>query len=129
MVEVLLLNKHLTKVFMSVIGPLRFLAIGDWGDNNPDGFMMQGTVAQAMSTWCGVQICDLIVDTGDNFYPQGVLSAGDPRFFTSWENMYDLTNIVGLSWLISVGDHDHDIRVPGDTREYYQVLYWFDIWR
>ena len=127
MIEVLLLNKHLTKVFMSVIGILKFLAMGNWGSDDLDDRNMQRKIAIAMAIWCGSQPCDLIVDTGDNFYPAGVQSSDDYAFSTLWDSMYSLPNIVGLSWLISVGDYDHDISVPGDTREYYQVLYSFDI--
>lgn len=68
-----------------------------------------------MNTWCGTHDFLFIVDTGDNFYEEGVTSVTDPRFDTSWRWVYNLTNIVDKQWY---GDHDHG---PDDGREQYQV--------
>ena len=102
---------------------LKFVAIGDWGDDAGAGVERQKEIAQTMDTWCGRNGCQFIVDTGDNFYPQGVTSVDDVRFDTSWKSVYNLPNIANKQWFISLGNNDHDdeASVPQDQREQYQV--------
>ena len=62
-----------------------------------------------------------IVDTGDNFYEQGVWSADSPRFDDTWRDVYWLEGfpvLASLDWFITVGNHDYGIL---DPRELYQV--------
>jgi hypothetical protein len=107
-------------IFLPLIADgLRYVVIGDWGDDNAN----QYAVADAMSNWCSPTNrgpCDFIVNTGDNFYPDGVTSADDPRFNTTWRWIYDLPNINDLVWFNTVGNHDYGLL---DDRELYQVEY------
>jgi tartrate-resistant acid phosphatase type 5 len=99
---------------------LHFVSVGDWGDNSIAGMERQQVVAEAISGWCGSHDCAFIQSTGDNIYPDGVTSATDPRFETSWRSVYDLANIATKQWYISIGNHDHG---PDDGREQFQIEY------
>jgi hypothetical protein len=102
---------------------LKYILVGDWGDDKPDGVIAQKTVAQQMSNWCASRPCDFIFSAGDNFYPQGVTSPIDPKFETSWRQVYNLPFINALQWYISIGNNDHDSQLPGDNREWNQVIF------
>jgi hypothetical protein len=69
-----------------------------------------------MGQWCLVHGCDFIISTGDNFYNEGVKSADDSRFKTTWRDAYSHPSIANLTWYINVGNHDHR-----HGRESYQV--------
>ena len=106
---------------------ISFIAIGDWG--SPDDLLDQRAVAKAMGDWCLFHQCDFIISLGDNFYSYGVTSKGDPRFDSSWRNIYNQSSIANLPWygtmntvnhknimawnnsllcrFVSLGNHDH----------------------
>lgn len=73
--------------------------VGDWGDDNDN----QYAVAEAMSQWCdpdiGGEVCDFIINTGDNFYPSGVNASNDPRFNTTWKDIYNRPNIADIRFV------------------------------
>jgi len=104
-------------MFLPISG-LHFVSVGDWGDDTVIGIAHQQAVAQTISDWCGTHDTQFILSTGDNFYPDGVTSATDPRFETSWRSIYNLPNIDSKQWYISIGNHDHG---PDDGREQFQV--------
>ena len=60
---------------------LRFVAIGDWGDD--DG--RQYEVAAAMAQWAEVYRPEFVMSLGDNFYPEGVVSVNDTKWFSHWQ--------------------------------------------
>ena len=82
-------------------------------------------MAGTLNDWCGVEECQFIVDTGDNFYSAGVTSVDDPRFETSWRSVYDLPNIASKQWFISIGNHDHGQDIIPDGREWFQVSHFY----
>ncbi len=65
----------------SLSEPLKFLAIGDWGDN--DGNQYQ--VARAMAAWAETRQPIFILTLGDNFYPSGVESTEDVKWDINWQ--------------------------------------------
>ena len=60
---------------------LRFVAIGDWG--NDDG--RQYEVAAGMAQWAEFYHPEFVMSLGDNFYPEGVVSVNDSKWFTHWQ--------------------------------------------
>jgi len=106
-------------LYVRYVTGLSVLTVGDWGDNGTAGLERQERVAVAMSNWCGAHPCDFIFSTGDNFYNDGVVSADDPRFDTSWRNVYDKPHIANLQWHQSLGNHDYSARTS--DRELHQV--------
>jgi tartrate-resistant acid phosphatase type 5 len=118
MMRLLLAVAIFASLFQQHVSGLHFVSIGDWGDDDPVVAYQQKAVAQAMSEWCGSHDCLFIQTTGDNFYPDGVTSATDPRFDTSWCWIYNLTNIDAKQWYIAIGNHDHG---PDGGREEFQL--------
>ena len=47
-----------------------------------------------------------VLSTGDNFYPNGVRSAADRQFFTSFENVYR-DSALAIDWYPALGNHDY----------------------
>lgn len=80
-----------------------FIVIGDWGRNGADH---QQQVADQMGIIAAQFNNRYIISTGDNFYPQGVISEQDPLFFYSFENIYkDFT--LQVDWYLILGNHDY----------------------
>lgn len=95
----------------------RLLVIGDWGWADPDlerqyaivrqNADLQRAVAKAMAAQAAREPIAAVVTTGDNFYPNGVTSATDPRWVTSFEQVY-AAPALQVPWIASLGNHDHD---------------------
>lgn len=95
----------------------RLLVLGDWGWADPalerqyplvrQNADLQRAVAQAMATQAAQEPISAVVTTGDNFYPNGVTSATDPRWVTSFEQVY-AAPALQVPWIASLGNHDHD---------------------
>jgi hypothetical protein len=79
--------------------PVRVLAFGDYGD----GSEAQKRVAAAMLRYHQQHPVDFAVTLGDNFYPSGMESPGDPRWETWWSVLYDPLEI---PFYASLGNHD-----------------------
>lgn len=63
---------------------VRALVFGDWGSRGPG----QRLVAQAMAARARREPVDLLITTGDNFYPRGVTSVDDPQWAEKFEGIY-----------------------------------------
>ena len=87
----------------SASSELRFIAIGDWGQDGQD----QNQIAKAMGKWCSSHRCDFIISTGDNFYPCGVDSVDHEFFNSKWRDVYTHPKIADLKWHMCAGNHDH----------------------
>ena len=89
---------------------------------------MQKRVADILANYCGSTNCPFILDLGDNFYPEGVLSPTDPKFDSSWRNIYNHPALINVNWYISIGNRDYIDKKPSDGRELHQVgtglFYW-----
>ncbi len=70
----------------------------------------QYAVAHAMNEWAATNDPEFVVTTGDNFYSDGAVSPTDPRFNTTWRDVYNGEHIRYLDWYISLGNHDHHDR-------------------
>lgn len=80
-------------------GSLRLVVIGDAGHGND----AQYEVAAAIGRVCAARGCDLVLTTGDNFYPSGVSSPWDSAFEDKFERPYAH---VDLPFYASLGNHD-----------------------
>jgi hypothetical protein len=80
-----------------------FLAIGDWGAH---GSLDQRRVAQQMGLTAEALSAAFVLALGDNFYPDGVSSASDRQFFTSWEGVYRGKSLQ-VDWYAMLGNHDY----------------------
>ena len=83
--------------------PLTFLAVGDWGR---DGAYHQSEVAARMAETATTVSARFVISVGDNFYPAGVASASDPKWKTSFEDVYAAPSLQ-VPWYVALGNHDY----------------------
>jgi acid phosphatase len=84
-------------------GSLNFIVFGDWGRNGePD----QRAVAAQMAVAARAMDAKFIISVGDNFYEDGVQSANDPQWQTSFENVYAAPSLQ-VPWQAILGNHDY----------------------
>lgn len=79
--------------------PIRVVAFGDFGT----GSEAQKQVAAAVLKYHRQTPFDFGVTLGDNFYPVGMESPGDPRWATQWEQLYQP---LGIKFYATLGNHD-----------------------
>jgi acid phosphatase len=82
---------------------LNFLIFGDWGRN---GERDQSEVAAQMAIASKATSSRFIISVGDNFYEDGVASASDPQWQTSFENVYR-DPALQIPWQVILGNHDY----------------------
>jgi len=82
---------------------LNFLVVGDWGR---DGSDHQRDVAVQMGLAGANTGSRYVFSVGDNFYEDGVQSATDSQWRTSYENIYT-ANSLQVPWYVALGNHDY----------------------
>jgi tartrate-resistant acid phosphatase type 5 len=82
---------------------LRFLVVGDWGRN---GEYHQKDVADQMGIEAKNTSAAFVISTGDNFYPDGVISVSDPQWNKSFEDIYSSYSL-NIPWYSCFGNHDY----------------------
>jgi tartrate-resistant acid phosphatase type 5 len=85
-----------------------FLAVGDWGR---DGAFHQAEVAARMGETARAVNAAFVVSVGDNFYEDGVAGVDDPKWKTSFEDVYTAPSLQA-PWYVALGNHDYH----GDTQ-------------
>ena len=80
-----------------------FLVVGDWGR---DGASHQRDVAKQMERAASSRRSCCVVSVGDNFYEQGVASAADPQWRSSYESVYHARSLQ-IPWYVALGNHDY----------------------
>jgi len=88
--------------------PLTFLAVGDWGR---DGAFHQAEVAARMGETAAAIRAKFVISVGDNFYEDGVAGVDDPKWRTSFEDVYTAPSLQ-TPWQVALGNHDYH----GDTQ-------------
>ncbi len=92
-------------------GALRFLVLGDWGR---DGKHHQRDLARQMGRVAEERRCRFVISTGDNFYEDGVVSADDPQWRTSFEDVYTAASLQ-VPWYATLGNHDYHARPQAEV--------------
>jgi 3',5'-cyclic AMP phosphodiesterase CpdA len=82
---------------------VHFFLFGDWGR---DGKAGQVKVSEAMNAVAKIDPPQFIISTGDNFYPDGVQTATDKQWQTSFENIYTGQGLQ-CPWYVVLGNHDY----------------------
>lgn len=82
---------------------LGFVAVGDWGR---DGASHQRDVAWQMGRAAEEIASRFTVSVGDNFYENGVQSAQDAQWKTSFEDIYTAPSLQ-TPWYVALGNHDY----------------------
>eukprot|EP00045_Choanoeca_perplexa_P010534 m.107269 g.107269 ORF g.107269 m.107269 type:complete len:538 (-) comp15310_c1_seq5:756-2369(-) len=82
---------------------LNIVVVGDFGR---DGMCCQVDVALEMALASAKLDADLIISTGDNFYPSGLQFVGDLQSKTSFSNVYTSLQPLQKDWYAVLGNHD-----------------------
>lgn len=82
---------------------INFIVVGDWGRN---GEFHQKDVANEMGKDGTKKSSSFVVSTGDNFYPNGVISTTDPQWNASFEAVYSDYSL-NIPWFTCFGNHDY----------------------
>ncbi len=82
---------------------LSFLAVGDWGR---DGAFNQAAVAKQMGEAAAAIGARFVISVGDNFYEDGVTGVADPKWRTSFEDVYAAPGLQ-VPWWVILGNHDY----------------------
>jgi tartrate-resistant acid phosphatase type 5 len=106
-----MLNRIYILVILSILSlnlfaqkqSISFIAIGDWGRG---GKYNQKETAEQMGLYAGKKQTDFIITTGDNIYNTGVINIDDPKFKTSFEDIYTASSL-NIPWYITLGNHDY----------------------
>jgi acid phosphatase len=85
------------------VAALDFLVVGDWGRN---GASHQREVAMQMGQAGAGLGSRTVFSVGDNFYEDGVQSATDPQWRTSFEDIYT-AGALQVPWYVALGNHDY----------------------
>ena len=80
-----------------------FLIVGDWGR---DGAQHQRDVAVQMGKAATELGSRFVMSVGDNFYDNGVQSASDPQWQSSFEQIYT-DPALQIPWYVALGNHDY----------------------
>jgi acid phosphatase len=82
---------------------LNFLAVGDWGR---DGAFHQADVAARMGETAQALKARFVISVGDNFYEDGITGVDDPKWKTSFEDVYSAPSLQ-VPWHAILGNHDY----------------------
>ena len=88
---------------MAAERPGGFLVVGDWGR---DGAQHQRDVAVQMGKAATELGSRFVMSVGDNFYDNGVQSASDPQWQSSFEQVYT-DPALQIPWYVALGNHDY----------------------
>ncbi|MCY7350353.1 MAG: tartrate-resistant acid phosphatase type 5 family protein [Cytophagaceae bacterium] len=81
---------------------LRFQIIGDWGTDSPE----QRAVATRLNAQAEADGSQFTLSVGDHFYPNGVSSATDSRWQSSFLDVY-AGYVTRRDWFAILGNHDY----------------------
>jgi tartrate-resistant acid phosphatase type 5 len=83
---------------------IHFIVFGDYGNY---GRGNQKLVAERIGSFCKTHVCEFIVTTGDNFYPNGTTSVYDEHWKKSFLETYNDDTIKDLPFYAVLGNHDY----------------------
>jgi len=88
---------------LKAVKGLNFCVIGDWGRY---GDYYQKAVAEQLSSAVVGVDASFIISTGDNIYPNGVISEYDPAWKYAYEDIY-VSYPTHITWYVVLGNHDY----------------------
>ncbi len=93
----------ISKSYQEIDDAYHFYTIGDWGRNGDHG---QKELAVTMNMAAQIVEPEIIISTGDNFYPNGIASVQDPYWKSSFEDIYRGAELF-CPWYAVLGNHDY----------------------
>lgn len=114
---------------VTVLDTLNFTALGDWGTSPDDShqsstqkdncydkahwnqacwkdYNAQLNLGFLMGNWAKNKSLSFVLSHGDNMYWDGVLTSTDPRWNTTFEEVYNYSSLY-VPWLAVMGNHDY----------------------
>jgi acid phosphatase len=91
-----------TRLAQAAAPDVTFLVVGDWGT----GSHQQQKVADQMAKSAAAIGARFVISTGDNFYPDGVMTVEDAHWRTTFEGIYAAPSLM-IPWYVALGNHDH----------------------
>lgn len=87
---------------------VNFFMIADWGGIPyfPYRTFIQQNIANLMNKLTKKMPVHFTLALGDNFYFDGVKNVNDPRFQTTFENVFSAKTL-NMPWFIQLGNHDY----------------------
>jgi tartrate-resistant acid phosphatase type 5 len=82
-------------LFVAQITDANFVVIGDWGRNSIG--------QQRLSAAIEARNPNFVISTGDNFYPDGIQHAKDPKIKKIWSDVFNTNR----PWISVLGNHDY----------------------
>jgi len=91
---------------------LKFITLGDWGGQDTPPFYtpIEMQVAHQMAIIAEQYNSQFTLALGDNFYYSGVSNVDDPRFKTTYEQIFTAPSLQSR-WYVIAGNHDHEQNV------------------
>lgn len=99
---------------------LPLVVLGDWGKQ---GSPQQKAVAAVMGREAETIASRFVISVGDNFYEDGVASAADRQWRTSFEQVYTAPSLQ-TGWDVILGNHDYRGSVPAQLEYARQSKRW-----
>lgn len=87
--------------------PVTFIAFGDWGREGKYG---QQETADQMGIFASKNKAGFVLTLGDNIYEHGVTGIDDPKWKTSFEDVYTAASLQ-VPWYVTIGNHDYGLSV------------------
>ncbi|GLE11578.1 hypothetical protein PINS_up024075 [Pythium insidiosum] len=97
-------NTHSVKVNCPTTDRVRFIGIGDWGEDFVAPYVLgvrDGVIKEAKTNKY-----DFILAVGDNFYAKGVKSTTDALWKSTWYDRWQIGSNLTLPWIAILGNHD-----------------------
>ena len=89
---------------------LEFMVMGDWGGTHVWPYFTPGerAVAKDLGARAAAVNASFTLALGDNFYDKGVTDTSDPRFKTTFEDIFTAPSLQGARhFRLLAGNHDH----------------------
>ena len=86
-----------------------FFTLGDWGAFQQESINVLKNVAYQMNKLSIYKNPRFISTLGDNFYERGVTSIHDPKWNSSWKDIFinKYPNLQKIRWCATLGNHDY----------------------
>ncbi|XP_039254220.2 tartrate-resistant acid phosphatase type 5-like [Styela clava] len=129
---VLCSDAHFVERISNSTDALNFIVMGDWGGLPvvPYYSPFEKATASAMAQVARYNDSRYIFALGDNFYYDGVTNVSDPRFQTTFENVFSQQSLMDIDWFLVAGNHDHNGNVSAQIAYSHHSRRWQfpDMW-
>ncbi|XP_069007250.1 tartrate-resistant acid phosphatase type 5b isoform X2 [Embiotoca jacksoni] len=108
-VFILLFNSSWTRIHSEEPAAVRLVVLADWGGVPVPPYYTahEQAVAAEVDRLARTDGLDLVLSLGDHFYFSGVQDVDDPRFKTTFQQVFSQPSLLDIPWYLIGGNHDH----------------------